>query len=114
MSEMGTIRKGAYFRSACKESVYASFFARVVQGSEKIRCFHNLPCGHSMSPYKTDLQIMCMIYYITLHGDIRAENIVYGNNTGTIIDFDFAAPEGNVYPMYYSPLAGQRPAGAYV
>lgn len=43
-----------------------------------------------------------------VHGDIRRSNIVYGSNTGTFIDFDFAAKEGSLYPELYSPFVEER------
>ncbi len=47
-----------------------------------------------------------------VHGDIRMSNIVYGDGTATIIDFDFADLECNVYPEFYSPLVPERAHGA--
>ena len=47
-----------------------------------------------------------------VHGDIRVTNIVYGYNSGTIIDCDFAAPEGSKYPDYYSADVPERAKGA--
>lgn len=37
---------------------------------------------------------------------------MYGRDTGTFIDFDFAAKQGYLYPELYSPLVIERAHGA--
>ena len=47
-----------------------------------------------------------------VHGDIRAPNLMYGCNSGTIIDYDFASPEGSTYPEFYNSELPERARGA--
>lgn len=61
MTKMRTTKTGYYFKGACKEGVYTSLISTWFQdflGSNSLRCFHNFPCGSSLSAYKSDLQIV--------------------------------------------------------
>lgn len=37
-----------------------------------------------------------------VHGDVRIDNVVFGEMSGTLIDFDFARLEGTQYPAKYN------------